>query len=123
MYDPSVNTGIALGYANESNLKAQAYASQVGQQATNITPPPRQQTVTEALFQRLENINRILCETSERQRQLLERLHGPRPSEPESANKPIQPVGALGLIDEKIMHIENNARRLLETQMTIDRIG
>lgn len=122
MYDNATGA-IAAGYS-ENNLKAQAYASQIGaQQASNIAPPPRQQTVTEALFQRLETINRLLCETSERQRQLLERLHGPRPCDPEAQNKPAQPSGALGMIDEKLGHIETNARRLLDTQMTIDKIG
>ena len=85
--------------------------------------PAKQQTVTEALFGRLETINRLLCETAERQRNLLERLHGPRPCDPEAQNKPIQPQGVFGLIDEKLGHIETNARRLLDTQMTIDRIG
>ena len=121
MYDNATGA-VQSGYA-EKAAQANIYQGQIGAQQAGIEPRPKQQTVTEALYQRLENINKLLCETSERQRQLLERLHGPRPCDPEPQNKPIQPQGALGLIDEKLGYIENNARRLLDAQMTIDRIA
>lgn len=124
MYENAVNAGSGIaGYANDSSLKAQAYQSQIGSQTVPIAPPPKQMTVAETVLSRLQTIQQLLLETLERKQLLLERLHGPRPCDPEAQNKALQQPGVLGLIDEKLGYVESIARKILDAQITIDRIA
>ena len=67
----------------EKASQASYVQGQIGS-AVNAAPQPRQPTVTEAVLQRLDVIHRLLTDTLERKQMFLERLHGPRPSDPEA---------------------------------------
>lgn len=109
---------LASGYI-ESNLKDQAF---IGQHTAGMNVPV-QPTVTQVLAGRLEAIGKYLEETAVRQCSLLERLHGPRPEEKNPGSPIAPPCGTLGIISERLGYVESLAKKVLDTQTTLDHLA
>ena len=84
---------------------------------------PVKQTVAVEIVNQIELINSTLRDVITSQRNLLDRLHGPRPENPccEASKSPN--MGILGTIEERINWLRSSSQELLENQRSLDRLA
>lgn len=117
---------------NDYQAKESAIGSLRGQQYVNhgagisnaqAPCPPSSATVASEIISRMENLHCLLKDILISQRNLMERLHGPRPETPSNEAKVVQPQGLLGTIDERLNWLSHTAQEISSNQMTLDRLA
>ncbi len=103
------NTGQFIGGAIAGNAISQGV-------------PPKA-SVSNEIINRLESVNGVLRDVVNMQRQLLDKLHGPRPENPNCEAKVNPAMGALGTIDERLNWVMNSAQEVMKNQQALDKLA
>lgn len=105
-----------------ARMNVQAAAFTQGSIGNNNSVPP-QPTVSAEIITRLETLHSVLRNVADNQRNLLERLHGPRPANGQADTKSPIPNGFLQTIDERFGWLSSIASEITDNQNQLNRLA